>query len=233
MAPARSPEAEQANERRGSHLSTRLVVALILGAALLVAVAFSVGRVTVPSVAATPSTTSAEAGFARDMQTHHLQAVEMSLIIRDLTDDDEIRLLAYDIATAQQQQAGQMFGWLEVWGLPQAAPEPSMTWMTRPTLDGATHEHGDGEGESAHVPGDPMPGLATAEQLATLKSLEGVEAERLFLELMIAHHVGGVEMAEAVVDRSDDRVVTKLAGGMVTVQEKEIDLMTEMLDARS
>ncbi|PWB97392.1 DUF305 domain-containing protein [Homoserinimonas hongtaonis] len=222
-----------AQESSKTAVSTRLIVGIILGAAVLVGVAFGLGRVSVPATDSTPSSTSAEAGFSRDMQTHHLQAVEMSLIVRDLTDDPEIRMLAYDIATAQQQQAGQMFGWLTVWGVPQAAPEPSMTWMTRPTLDGATHDHGSGDSGSSHVPGGPMPGLATDEQLATLKSLTGVEAEKYFLELMIAHHVGGVEMAEAVLDRSDERVVVALAKGMVKVQQKEIDLMNDLLAERS
>lgn len=222
-----------AQESSKTPVSTRLIVGIILGAAVLVGVAFGLGRVSVPTAESTPSTTSAEAGFSRDMQTHHLQAVEMSLIVRDLTDDPEIRMLAYDIATAQQQQAGQMFGWLEVWGLPQASRELSMTWMTRPTLDGATHDHGSGESGSSHVPGEPMPGLATDEQMATLKSLSGVEAEKYFLELMIAHHVGGVEMAEAVLERSDERVVVTLAKGMVKVQQKEIDLMNDLLAERS
>lgn len=221
MVPEKSPD---------PRVSTRLLVALILGGALLVALAFGVGRMSVP-VESAPSNTSAEAGFSRDMQHHHNQAVRMSLIVMEATDDPEISTLAYDIATAQQQQAGQMFGWLEVWGLPQAAPEPSMTWMSRPTLDGGGHDHGGGEG-AGHVPGEPMPGLATAEQMATLESLEGVEAEVYFLELMIAHHIGGVEMAQAVLDRSDHRAVTKLARGMVTVQEKEITFMNELLAAR-
>ncbi|TQL48825.1 uncharacterized protein (DUF305 family) [Homoserinimonas aerilata] len=225
-------EIDATEPRRRSWLSTRFVVAIILGATLLVAVAFTVGRASAP-VTVDPTTTSAEAGFARDMQTHHLQAVAMSLIVRDETDDPEIRLLAYDIATAQQQQAGQMFAWLEVWGLPQAAPEPSMTWMSRPLLDGSVHDHGGASDAPSHEPGAPMPGLATAEQMATLKTLSGVEAEKYFLELMIAHHQGGVEMAEAVLVRSDERVVTRLAAGMVTVQQKEIDYMNDLLAERS
>lgn len=214
-----------------SQLSTRLLVALILGATALVAISFAVGRFTLP-VTTAPTSTSAEAGFARDMQTHHLQAVEMSLTIRDLSDSPDIRLLAYDIATAQSQQAGQMHGWLNVWGVPQAAPEPSMTWMTRPALDGSAHTHGT-DGESTHVPGEPMPGLATREQLAELDSLTGVAAESFYLELMIAHHQGGVEMAQAVLDRSTNRVVTNLARGMVTVQQSEIVYMQELLDERA
>jgi uncharacterized protein (DUF305 family) len=226
MDPERSPR---------THLPTRAIVALILGGSLVVALAFFLGRVTVP-VESTPSTTSAEAGFAREMQTHHEQAVEMSFIVRDATEDDAVRLLAYDISRTQQQQAGQMYAWLNMWGLSQASSEPTMTWMSRPTLDGASHEHGSGSGsgdESAHTPGDPMPGLATTEQLTQLKQLSGVEAERLYLELMIAHHQGGVEMAEAVLARSDNSMVTSLAKGMVAAQKSEIDLMEGMLEERA
>ena len=46
------------------------------------------------------------------MQVHHLQGVELAMIVRDATDDHEVRLLGYDIATTQAQQAGQMYGWL-------------------------------------------------------------------------------------------------------------------------
>lgn len=226
MAPEKLP-----SEQLSPKLSTRLIVALIIGATALMAVSFAVGRFSVP-VEPTPTTTSPEAGFSRDMQTHHLQAVEMSLLVRDLTEDADVRLLAYDIATAQAQQAGQMHAWLSVWGLPQAAPEPSMTWMTRPALDGTAHDHGGTADEPAHVPGEPMPGLATAEQLDTLATLTGVEAERYFLELMIAHHEGGVAMAEAILERTNNRVVTNLATGMVTVQNSEILYMEDLLRER-
>lgn len=211
--------------RRGG----RLLAALLVVGIVLVAGAFVLGRLSIPSTA-TPTTTSADAGFARDMQVHHLQAVEMSMIVRDLTDDPDVRLLAYDIATSQAQQAGQMFGWLATWNLPQLG-EPAMTWMSRPLLDGSEHGH---DGPTAtHAPGDPMPGLATAEQLAELQSLTGVAAERYFLELMIAHHRGGVEMAEAVLARTDTRVVVDLASSIVQAQESEIALMEDMLAARA
>ncbi|MCU1423797.1 MAG: hypothetical protein JWM51_88 [Microbacteriaceae bacterium] len=212
----------------------RLIVAGVVVAALLVAAAFAAGRLSAP-VASAPSTTSAEAGFARDMQVHHNQAVEMSMIVRDLTDDEDVRLVAYDIATSQARQAGQMYGWLDNWNLPQAAPEPSMTWMSRPTLDGASsdHDHTGGTAEPAHAPGEPMPGMATDAQLDELKSLTGLDAERYYLTLMIAHHKGGVEMAEAVLARSTERVVVSLATGVVTAQSSEIELMESMLAERS
>ena len=210
----------------------RLIVAGVVAVVLLVVAAFAAGSLSAP-VATAPSNTSAEAGFARDMQTHHNQAVEMSLIVRDLTDDPDVRLLAYDIATSQSQQAGQMNGWLTVWNLPQTAPEPSMTWMSRPALSGVSHEGMSemGTGESEHEPGGAMPGMATAEQLAALKASTGVEAERQYLTLMIAHHRGGVEMADAVLVRSEERVVRALATSIVAAQTSEIGYMQDLLDA--
>lgn len=206
---------------------TALAIAAILCAASLALGGVVVGRLTAPTPPLTPSTTSAEAGFARDMQTHHQQAVQLSMIIRDSSDDPAVRGLAYDIATSQAQQAGQMYGWLSSWGLPQAAPEPSMTWMSRPTLTGSAHDHGS-EGMT-HEPGSPMPGLATPGQVADLDAATGTDADRVYLELMIEHHKGGVEMANALLDRSDEGVAVSLARGIVTAQQSEIDYMRELL----
>jgi uncharacterized protein (DUF305 family) len=211
---------------RTTLVATALVTALVTGL-----VGWSAGRLSAldnPD----PSTTSAEAGFARDMQVHHNQGVELSMIVRDRTGDPDVRRLAYDIATTQGQQSGQLYGWLSGWGLPQAGTEPSMTWMTRPGRSGGGHEHGASSGQS-HEPGDPMPGMATPQQITALRAASGVDAERLFLTLMIAHHRGAVEMAEAVLDRSDDSVVRAFATSVVVSQRSEIELMQGMLAKRS
>lgn len=217
--------------RRGGRAA---VIAVASVALIVVAVvAFSVGRLSTLTEP-TPTTASAEAGFARDMQVHHLQGVELSMIVRDATDDPEVRLLGYDIATTQAQQAGQMYGWLAEWGLSQAGSEPSMTWMTRPAIyRAAGHDDHATSDPGAHVPGAPMPGLATPAQVEELRGLTGVEAERRFLELMIAHHQGAVEMADAVLARSSNDVVVALAQSIVDSQTSEIDLMTGMLAERS
>jgi uncharacterized protein (DUF305 family) len=235
MAQARSPEPGPGGDRPADGIAepgrrARLAIAAVLTAILLVAASLVIGRLSAPGDDR-PLDHSVEAGFARDMQVHHQQAVDMAMTIRDLTDDPDVRLLAYDIATSQAQQAGQMFGWLADWGLSQAASEPSMTWMTRPTLGGGS-EH-EGMTESAHVPGSTMPGLATPEQLDELRAASGVEAERIFLTLMIAHHRGGVEMAEAALARTDRPVVVALATGIVQAQTSEIALMEGMLAARA
>ena len=203
----------------------RRVVAFAVAIALVAVGAFAVGRLST-SFVSTPSNTSAAAGFARDMQVHHDQGVELAMIVRDRSTDEDIRGLAYDIATSQSNQSGQMLAWLNEWTLPQAAPEPAMTWMTRPTLTGAGHDHGT---EGAHKPGDPMPGLATRAQIAELQGLDGPAAEKLFLELMIAHHQGAIDMAKAVLDRTEVPVVINLATSIVKSQTNEIGYMTDLL----
>lgn len=195
------------------------VVALVVASMLVGA---AVGVVAVSR--ATPGDASAEAGFARDMQVHHAQAVQMSMLVRDRTADDGIRLLAYDIATTQQQQIGQMYGWLTQWGLAQTSSRPAMAWMD---------EMSDGHsGMAGETPDASMPGMASAADIDRLGTLQGTAAERLFLTLMIAHHRGGIEMANAVLTRSEDPVVSRLATTMVQAQQAELTAMSDLLATR-
>lgn len=168
-----------------------------------------------------PLDTSADAGFLRDMSTHHAQAVDMALIVMEKTDDVELHTIATDMARTQQAQIGMMQGWLSSWGLNARASEPPMTWM-------AAHDHGGGEG----VVPETMPGWATEEEMVRLTDAEGEEAEVLFLELMIAHHLGGIDMAEAEVELGDEDLVTTFAQGMVNAQQSEVDNMERLLELR-
>ncbi|PLC11436.1 DUF305 domain-containing protein [Kocuria flava] len=202
-------------------------VLLVVAAVLLAATGWAVGRLTAPTSWA-PSEGSPEAGFARDMQTHHLQAVQMSSLVRDHTEDPEIRQLAYDISRTQQQQAGQMYGWLAVWGQPQASSQPAMAWMGEDSGHEASHGS-----SSARSPGTSvMPGMATPTQLTALEKAEGEEAEGLYLELMISHHQAGSSMATAILERTDNPAVTSLAQSIATSQSSEIEYMEGLLAER-
>ena len=161
----------------------------------------------------TPGHESAEAGFARDMAVHHDQAVEMSLIALNRTDDPEIRILATDIMLTQQAQIGQMRGWLDVWGLPPNSREPQMSWM-------------------GHSVEGRMPGMASREEIDQLRELPAAEMDGLFLQLMIPHHQAGVEMAEAVLSRSDNATVEFLAEAILASQVSEIEVMQDLLDRK-
>ncbi|MGW2056795.1 DUF305 domain-containing protein [Streptomyces sp. NPDC001840] len=210
----------------------------------------------------TPSADSADAGFARDMAVHHQQAVEMSFIVRDSTDDEEVRRLAYDIANTQANQRGMLLGWLDMWGLPkvEAGREP-MAWMapeagTDAKTDGdadagmdmgsgdhsgmdsetgsGTDMEGMDHGSAGHEvrDGSLMPGMATKTELEQLRKARGKQAEILYLQLMTDHHMGGVSMAQGCVERCEDGTEKALAEGMVTAQQSEMRLMADLLKAR-
>jgi uncharacterized protein (DUF305 family) len=162
-----------------------------------------------PSVA-TPGADGVDAGFAYDMSRHHSQAVEMAEMVSGRTTDPDVGVLARDIVLTQQYQIGEMRGWLDGWGLPATSLADPMRWMG---MDMAM----------------AMPGMATDEELAALRDAGPGEVDRLFLELMIRHHEGGVEMAEAAAARATVSYVRALATGIVESQAAEVATMQEML----
>jgi uncharacterized protein (DUF305 family) len=197
----------------------RQITPAIILAGLIAAVVAGAGGYwwgSASAATATPGPTSAEAGFARDMQVHHLQGVDLAMIVRDRSDDADVRRMAYDMATTQAHQAGQLYGWLAAWGLRQLGSQPPMTWM----------------GHTGQGMGALMPGMATPEQMSALSAATGVDAERVFLRLMMAHHRGALEMSEAVIERSAHPAVLAFARGVLLSQQSEIALMTTLLEAR-
>ncbi|MFF4265820.1 DUF305 domain-containing protein [Streptomyces virginiae] len=211
---------------------TAVLLALLFAAAATVAAANGGGSAD-PGAAAgtaaprTPGLRSPDAGFARDMAVHHQQAVEMSFIVRDRTQDEAVRTLAYDIANTQANQRGMLLGWLDLWGLPKVvADEPPMSWM------GAAGGHGGHAGHDAAKPGALMPGMATKEELDRLGAASGRDAEVFFLQLMTDHHKGGVAMAEGCAQQCETPVERALAQGMVDAQRSELTLMEDMLRQR-
>lgn len=185
-----------------------VALAALAGLALLFALAVRLNG----SVYLAPSDNSVEAGFARDMSTHHSQAVEMAEIVRDRTVDSEVRLLATDIALTQQAQIGRFQGWLDAWGLLPTGSAPAMAWM-------------------GHA-GGAMPGLAMIDDILGLQQMPGTEADIAFLRLMIRHHQGGVAMAEALLARGARPEVERQARGIIASQQAEIATMQEMLRQR-
>ncbi len=172
-----------------------------------------------PASAAPPATDSADAGFARDMAVHHQQAVEMSFIVRDRTDDPAVRTLAYDVINTQANQRGMLLGLLDSWDLPVVSGDPPMAWAGH----GAEHHPDDGA---------LMPGMATDGQLAELREARGEAAEIVFLRLMTDHHRSGAAMAEEAVDLASDPVVVGLAQDMARAQRAELRLMADLLQDR-
>ncbi|MET0736368.1 MAG: DUF305 domain-containing protein [Microbacterium sp.] len=203
-----------------------VIALVILGIAAL---AFAIGRFSTfgsSGAAAAPASDSADAGFARDMQTHHAQAVDMAMEIHRKTDDPELRVLAYDIATAQAAQKGEMYDWLVKWGLPQTGG-PLMAWMS-----GSDAGHGAHGGSSDAAATDEelraAMGMATEDEIAALRAATGNDADCLFLELMIRHHEGAIPMAEAMIELGSDPRAIAVAQSMKEGQSAEIDAMLAM-----
>ncbi len=201
-----------------SDVARRLPVlaAGLLAIALCVAAGLLIG-----SRLDTPRDDSAEAGFARDMATHHAQAVDMSFVVRDKSSDQDLRTLASDIIVTQSTQRGIFMGWLQQWGLPQASAQPRMAWMPG-------HAHMARATDGAAL----MAGMASDAELRSLGEANGVDAEVRFLQLMIRHHEGGIIMARALLARSDRRELVQMAKSVDEGQRVEIAQMRSMLAAR-
>jgi uncharacterized protein (DUF305 family) len=181
----------------------------LLGAGGALAVLTGVGADRAPAV------DSVDAGFARDMATHHDQAVQMAQVVRDNSTDPAVRLLAFDIETGQLAQIGQMHGWLDAWGQTGQSDIPQMAWM----------------GHSV-AQGELMPGMATQAELAKLRGLRGRAMDVYFLQLMIRHHKGGVEMAQYGAAHASKTYVRTMASAIVTAQQNEVVTMEQMLRER-
>ncbi len=142
----------------------------------------------------------ADVMFARMMIPHHEQAVEMSRLAEGRA-GEEVGALAAEIEAAQGPEIEQLEGMLDAWGV-----EPA----------------GDGEHHG-------MSGMMTEEQMAELERAEGEAFDTLFLELMIAHHRGAVQMAEDQLANGVDPGARELAQEVVDAQEAEIERMDAML----
>jgi uncharacterized protein (DUF305 family) len=162
----------------------------------------------------TPGDNSAEAGFLRDMSTHHGQAVEMSMIAHANSTNASIVTLSADIALTQQAQIGYMQAWLRDWSLGPTGSQPAMAWMPN---------------SAGSLVNGLMPGMATQDQLAALRKATGKELDVMFLTLMRQHHLGGIHMAQEVGALSNNKDVTWLAQTMVANQQGELTVINDLL----
>jgi uncharacterized protein (DUF305 family) len=201
-APVGTPERRS---RRGLIITA---VALVVGLLLGVVVGLLYRPLTLPK------DDSVEAGFLRDMSTHHAQAVEMSMIAHANSDDQAVVTLAGDIALTQQGQINYMQAWLRDWHLSPTSTASPMTWMP---------------GGPAEVVNGLMPGMANPQQLDSLRKATGKQLDIQFLQLMRQHHLGGIHMAQEAIDLSKNKDVDWLAGTMVASQQGEITVINDML----
>ena len=149
---------------------------------------------------------AADVGFLHDMRAHHEQAAQMSFIFLDLDDTSPgLRTVAGSILVGQQIEIGRMIQMLRDMGQPEAAEtDEAMAWMGMATTQ------------------EQMPGMATEDELRELADSSGAAADELFVQLMVAHHEGGIEMAEAAVDQVSIGEVRQFAESIIIGQRGEI-----------
>lgn len=193
-------------------LRTLFIVPGILAAGLVLAGCTTGPAEPAPATSTAPSSVSedfnsADVMFAQMMVPHHVQAVEMSDLILAKDDiDPRVVTLAEEIKAAQQPEIDTLNTMLEAWGMPQAA------------TDGMSMGHG------GH-----MDGMMTEEDMQALEAATGPDASRLFLEQMIVHHEGAVEMAQAQVDSGVNPDAVSMAQSIIDTQNGEIETMRDIL----
>ncbi|MBJ7488329.1 MAG: DUF305 domain-containing protein [Ilumatobacteraceae bacterium] len=193
-----------------------VVVAIFLGS-----VGYSVGN-----RAGRVQHNSVDVGFLQDMRIHHEQAVAMASVYLDIwTDGNSVeRTIAREIQFDQSFESGRMVQLLRIFGESEVnETDLAMTWMNE-TDHAMTSMHDP-------VPLERMPGLATDEQLQELRRAKGVEADKLFAQLMIAHHNGGLDMAKYAVEHGQNKEVLGLAAAMVAAQTSEVVELNRILSS--
>ena len=156
-----------------------------------------------------------DVSFMQGMIPHHEQALVMAELVSERTNQAELGQIAGRIKASQKDEIEFMQSWLADRDEPVSNNDMSMR-----------HSHSD------HANGSIMKGMATPEQMAELAAANATAFDRLFLQLMIAHHEGAVEMVENLLDQPGsayDPVLFEFVGDVKNDQRVEIERMHALL----
>lgn len=173
-----------------------------------------------PREATQPS--AADVTFMQMMIPHHEQAVLMADLAPERAANEQLKVLAERIAAAQAPEIDVMRAWLVAH--PEAVVEHSA---------GGNEAHGEhgGDGDDGAAGGHGgMQGMATQEQLDRLEAARGEEFDRLFVELMTAHHEGAITMSGDALTDGVDLQVQEMATDISVTQGVEIDRMRRLVE---
>lgn len=166
-----------------------------------------------------PPVSAKDVEFMQGMIHHHSQAVEMTALIEERTQNKDIRKLGAKISQSQTDEMNFMRRWLSLRG-----EKTEMQMKEMPGMEGMNH--------GAHL----MPGMLTPKQMEKLKNSKGAEFDKLFLRGMIQHHEGALEMVKdlfAAAGTGQDAELFNFASDVDTGQKGEIKIMQELLDKKS
>ena len=160
-----------------------------------------------------------DVAFATAMIPHHAQALAMVDLARGRQLSADVQTLTEEIQGAQGPEIEEMVDWLTEWDKP--VPETMRD-----------HVNAEDHGMSGHDKGadsTDMPGMMTDEQMSELEETQGPRFETLWLEMMIEHHKGAIEMAKDEQSEGVFAPAKQLARSIETSQKAEIDRMIELL----
>jgi uncharacterized protein (DUF305 family) len=160
----------------------------------------------------------ADVEFATEMIRHHADALVMVDMTQGRDLSPELARLTEDIRAAQAPEIESMVDWLTAWG--EEVPETS-----RDHVNSHMGSHGEGDDEESGMDGMGM----DPDDLAMLEDAEGSAFESMWLQMMIEHHEGAVEMAEAQQEDGLFAEAVALAESIESSQGSEIELMEELL----
>ncbi len=153
--------------------------------------------------------------FMQDMILHHFQAVQMSALVSERTSLERVVDIAGRIDATQADEIAFMRDWLIERG--EDAPDPF------------NDPHAMHHGHHAH---HTMAGMATPAQMQALADASGTAFDALFLELMIAHHEGAIDMVEHLLSQRGsayDPVLFDFVNDVRSEQQAEIRQMNVIL----
>ena len=162
--------------------------------------------------------TAADVRFMRGMIAHHAQALEMTALVPTRSTREDLRLLARRIEVSQRDEIASMRRWLQDRG--EAAPPADSMHAAHAGMAGMQHEM--------------MPGMLTPQELARLAAAAGAEFDRLFLQLMVRHHEGALDMVAellAIPGAAQEADTFRFASDVDADQRAEIARMQAMLAA--
>jgi uncharacterized protein (DUF305 family) len=203
------------------------VVLRPMAATCLLAAVMAIGCASAPSAGlhATPPGlgrlpySDADVEFMSGMIPHHAQAVIMAGWAPSHGASQDVAVLCERIVVGQRDEIATMQEWLRDRG--QTVPDATST-RHKMTMNGMTHEM-------------LMPGMLSDEEMAALDRARGPEFDRLFLQGMIRHHQGAIDMVDKLFQSygaAQDELVFKFASDVYADQSTEINRMTEMLGIR-
>ena len=151
---------------------------------------------------------SADVEFLQGMIVHHEQAIVMSNMADERTNNKTIIDLAKRIDVSQEDEINFMESWLK----------QRNEYMNK--MQDKHHMH------------MSMVGMATPKQLNDLRNSNSTDFDRLFLQLMITHHDGALEMVEELKKypgNAYDPVLNEFVSDLVNDQGVEIERMNGIL----